>query len=145
MIVNFSFFNIFVLLKKLISILFFFIFLSANTVFGQLLKLPVLIEHYYEHQDDRTDDDHGISFLDFLKKHYTSNNSNTGDTKHSHENLPFKNTNCTSVNSISVLPQHIFFKTITPFICLKKYQPLYNQSSYISTQLGSIWQPPRLS
>jgi hypothetical protein len=55
-------------MKKVIAMFFLFSFLSANTAFGEVLKLPLLIHHYIEH----TQEDNDNSIIDFLAKHYLS-------------------------------------------------------------------------
>jgi len=52
--------------KKGIIIFFLLSFLSANTAFGEVLKLPLLIHHYFEHSQEDNDN----SIIDFLAKHY---------------------------------------------------------------------------
>ena len=59
-------------MKQFYAISFLFIFLSANTAFGELLKLPLLIQHYTEHKQDET----AISFIHFLAEHYTGKVTN---------------------------------------------------------------------
>ena len=55
----------------------------TQTPLGQLLKLPVLMEHFNKHQENE-----GVSFLEFLNEHYSKEHN---DADHSEdEKLPFK-------------------------------------------------------
>jgi hypothetical protein len=131
-------------LKKLIAISFLSIFLCANTEIGQLLKLPTLIHHYLEHRYDKNDDEYGISFIDFLKNHYSENNHHSDNAKHDHQNLPFKTCDCQSFNTMMVLLlQPLFLLHHTAIISTIQIT-FYAEQQYTSKSFGSIWQPPKL-
>lgn len=131
-------------LKKLIAISFLSIFLCAYTEIGQLLKLPTLIHHYLEHHNDKNDDDHDISFIDFLKKHYNENDNHSDNVKHDHQNLPFKNIDCHAVNTVIALVQQTTFNLHTTYSISSKNIASYTEQHYTSKSFGSIWQPPKL-
>ncbi|MFN8333266.1 MAG: hypothetical protein U0T81_18960 [Saprospiraceae bacterium] len=42
------------------------IFLNANTAFGEIMRLPVLIRHYLEHREQEQ-----LSFSQFWASHYS--------------------------------------------------------------------------
>ena len=131
-------------LKQFIAISFLSIFLCANTEIGQLLKLPTLINHYLEHHENKNDDKNGISFLGFLKNHYNENSQHSKTAKHDHQNLPFKTTDCNSINTvIAFVPQMIFTLHTTAVISAKNIA-CYTEQHYISKSFGSIWQPPKI-
>jgi hypothetical protein len=132
-------------LKKITAILFLFIFLLANTAFGELLKLPALIQHYHLHEADTSDKDHDMSFLDFVKKHYSDINTKSDNPKHQHKNLPFKNVDCHATNNGVVLPQYCSCQAPALTFALQVKRVTYTQQNYSSASLGSIWQPPRFS
>ena len=130
-------------MKKIIAISFLFIFLCANTEIGQLLKLPNLIEHFFEHHEHK--DEHSISFFDFVKSHYNDNKKHSDTDKHDeHQNLPFKTIN-TSVNTIIAFENQ-------PIICFRKPINIdvnntvpYHREFYTSDVFACIWLPPKLS
>ena len=134
---------IFTVVKKIIAISFLFIFLCANTEIGQLLKIPNLIEHYFEHHDHK--EEHNMSFLEFVKSHYNANHKHSDTDKHDdHQNLPFKTLNSTVSFAIMfefqkyvspTKPQHIIYKITTPF----------SKEFYTSDVFACIWLPPKLS
>ncbi|MBC7411451.1 MAG: hypothetical protein H7331_03225 [Bacteroidia bacterium] len=86
------------------------LFVFTSTPLAQLSKLPVLIAHYTEHQNENKQ----LSFIDFVKLHY--NNTNCGQEDKHHEQLPFKKitplANCTIVAPHSVAFEQKF--TYTP-------------------------------
>lgn len=116
------------------------IFLCANTEMGQLLKLPVLIHHYLEHQDD----DDGISFAKFLHKHYNEENSHSSPNNE-HEKLPFKSHDLGFSQSVLVLqpPFSFEFRAETPVSAKQKLS--FSEGFYLSSISSRIWQPPKSS
>ena len=107
--------------------------------FDQLVKIPALIQHYTEHLSQ----DESISFVGFLKMHYQSENAGH-DSNDKHNHLPFKSHECQNMNQILVL--EIFqpaLKQITP-VLLNTNNDFY-QNSYVSENVGSIWQPPQIA
>lgn len=129
---------IFALLKKLTAISFLLIFLCTNTELGQLLKLPVLIHHYLEHYDD----DGGISFVDFLHKHYDEKNSHPS-ANNEHQRLPFKShdSGFLQTNLVFHLPVGFELKTEKPVST--KVTIIYSEAFYSSSIRSRIWQPPK--
>jgi hypothetical protein len=127
-------------LKKATSILFLFVFLSANTVFGQLLKLPVLVQHYVLHEEEN--DHHGL--LDFLVEHYAeASQHDAANSSHHHENLPFKNAGCTSLHSVITIDEIPVVNFESPLGFAEIKTGAKSQDFYLSTISGNIWQPPR--
>lgn len=118
--------------------------MCANTEIGQLLKLPTLIHHYLEHHDDKNDDEYGINFTDFLKKHYNENDHQSDNAKHDHQNLPFKTMDCHSLNTVIALVQQNIFALHNNAVISSKNVAGYTEQHYTSGSFGSIWQPPRL-
>ena len=113
-----------------------FFYLVSFTEFSEVLRLPLLVEHYTEHKS-KVDD---LSFWEFLVMHYET------DVAHDDQDmsLPFKACNHSCFAQILVLPvQKIALienseKTIlsyTSFYLLHEPQLL----------AGDIFQPPKLS
>lgn len=128
-------------MKRIIAIFFLFTFISANTPFGEVIKLPALIHHYLEHEQLQGN----ISFLSFLKEHYTNPGSHPDLPHHHHDNLPLKslNVHSTSVVNFCSKPQVVFERHF--FEVDKTNIPSYQKGNYINNYLSQIWQPPRLS
>lgn len=127
-------------MKAFISRLLLIIYLFSATEFNQLLKLPVLIAHFQEHQHKNP----SISFLQFLYHHYAIDHQDDGDTTRDHQ-LPFQShDDCGSFQ----FPLY-FFQTFTPLspnvtILTEETPSLYSDAHILTAHLSSIWQPPRL-
>jgi hypothetical protein len=81
-------------LKKTIAIFFLSLYLFSATEAQQLLKLPIVFMHFYEHQQE----DKNISFLAFLDMHYMHGSPMDDDYDRDMQ-LPFK-TACTCITSV---------------------------------------------
>lgn len=129
------------LMKKISAILLLSVYLFSTTGFSQMLKLPVLIHHYFEHIQE--DDD--ISFIDFFSKHYTGkiNHHHQGSEQQEHKNLPFKSADIHFLQ-IAVIVQPYFSQTDIPLWLPAKKQRHPNQQDYSTNYLNTIWQPPRV-
>jgi hypothetical protein len=128
-------------LRRLVSILFFLIFLSANTEFGQLLKLPVLIHHYLEHVEL----DENESLANFLKVHYEREINHPDDIHGDHENLPFKTSDIHTAHVLVILqPLQIEVLSITEKKVVQDKKIYSIEEHYSFAHLRNIWQPPRL-
>ena len=127
-------------MKKVITILFVSIYLFSSTELNQLLKLPVLHEHFKEHHAE----DNSLSMMDFILMHYSSNDVNKSDQDEDMK-LPFKSPDsCFSASIIAYISQPIGF---TEKLVFFTKEPLnnYTYKEFSSSYLSSIWQPPKLS
>lgn len=125
--------------KKILAISFLFIFPSANTAFGEVLKLPLLIHHYIDHLREGNE----LSVIDFFVNHYSGKiQHHHQGNNHEHENLPFKSANNNFTNIVSTVPCPVFSQFPASPLKLKKAIP--QQQDYSNTYLSNIWQPPRL-
>ncbi len=126
-------------MKRVIAILFLFVFLNANTAFGEILKLPILIHHYIEHEGLEK----SVSFIDFLNEHYTNVAQHRDYAHHHHDNLPFKYFNSHLSQSATYF-QNISFE-IKEFFSDNLILPSRLFEYYSNNYLSKIWQPPRCS
>lgn len=127
-------------MNRLLAIFFLFTFLSANTAFGEVLKLPLLVHHYFEH----TQEDKSETIFDFLVQHYSGNinhHHHNKDTEHDH--LPFKTLNSHATQVISIIPQPILSVSQLIYELDDVKISSHNQQNYSNAYLKSIWQPPR--
>jgi hypothetical protein len=106
----------------------------TQTPLGQLMKLPVLIEHFCKHK--RCD---GVSLLGFLNDHYTSKHNDADQSED--ERLPFKTIIVQHI-SIAVMPS----VSKTDFsLCFDIPAKLMLPDFYTPQQhLCSIFHPPRV-
>ena len=116
----------------------FTIFLLTLLVFiqtpaGQVLKLPVLIEHFINHKKQDN-----VSFIGFLKDHYSSNH-NDADQRED-EQLPFKNIKFFTMG-YAIVPALVNTQVLIHLAADKK---LIFPDSYAPQQhLASIFHPPK--
>jgi len=122
--------------KRLLAILLIVLYVNSNTEFHEVLRLPLLVEHFTEHKKLVGD----ISFWGFLVMHYKTNASHDADDSR----LPFKD------------PAHSFtaptLAVTSPKIILKEAQLITEVShisnyteNFIASHLSDIFQPPRLA
>ncbi|RTY94765.1 hypothetical protein EKL32_09830 [Flavobacterium sp. GSN2] len=129
-------------MKKIVVISFLFAFLCANTEIGQLFKLPNLLQHFSDHQEDNIGQN--ISLLDFIAIHYNDSHQHSSKEKDSHQNLPFKTIN-TNVNTVLAFINQTAFSFRKPNIIYLNRTVAFSQDFYISSVFTSIWLPPKLS
>ena len=127
-------------MKKFIAITFLLLYLISTTELCQLLKLPVLVDHFSEHQSLNSN----LSFLDFISMHYAQENDHDGDSEKDNK-LPFKSHSCCN-ETISfatlVVDENIFFYEFQSFKIRKKITNCY-KFLLSSIHLKAIWQPPQ--
>lgn len=125
-------------MKKLIAILLVSSYFFSTTELVQLLKVPVLISHFVEHNEN---DNMGL--WEYMNHHYSGHEKDADwDTN---MKLPFMKhldllqlAVVTPKNMISLHPKKIFATT-------KKRSSLYKDKFIPIPSLGTIWQPPRTS
>jgi hypothetical protein len=125
--------------KKTTAILFFVIYLFSTTEIYQLLKIPVIFQHFSEHQRENK----SISFLAFLDMHYMHGSPMDDDYARDMQ-LPFK----TSENYFSsVSPAFISDQNqILPVkpVKITDNKKIISQNLFLlSPFLSAIWQPPK--
>lgn len=111
--------------------------LMVQTPMQQVLRVTVLVEHYFEHKQSNTH----IGVLDFLAMHYFSDKKQVDYSRDTQ--LPFKQCSpsflffalymqpATTLHSAQVFPP-------VPMQCLP-----YRSSFYRAEAIATIWQPPR--
>ena len=127
-------------MKKLFAISFLFIYLFSTTELSQLLKVPLLIEHYIEHRETNNQ----FTLIEFLFFHYAVDHGQDDD----HENdleLPFKSHhNCVnSFLNVYLPPEKISIENPIRFVEKEIY--IKKSRVLITSFIANIWQPPRLA
>ena len=126
------------MLTRTISILVLLMMLWVQTPVNQLMKLSILVEHYFEHKDKNNE----ISVIDFLKMHYAK--GDVKDADHDRDmQLPFKHFSPTSL--IFIFFQSPVFSITEKIFSTSamKQTRLYQSPHHSSESLSNIWQPPR--
>ncbi len=126
-------------MKRFIAIFFLLVYVISLTEFNQLVKLPLLVEHFKEHKSKNKE----LTLLKFLDMHYAA--EETQDADHDTDmKLPFKShETCLNAMVEVYVPSnsiHTFAKPLPTQI--KTYFP-YNETYLSSSFLSSIWQPPK--
>lgn len=112
----------------------------TSTSLQQVFKLPLLVNHYYEHKQA----DNRITVLAFLKLHYFEEEEGEDADDTTDQQLPFKSVN-------HYIPPTVINATpeVTPIAEIKIEQsgtsnPRPVQKTLISSPiLPRIWQPPK--
>jgi hypothetical protein len=122
-------------MMRLTSIGLLFFYLVSFTEFREVLRLPLLVEHYTEHKSKVND----LSVWEFLVMHYET------DVAHDDQdmNLPFKDCNHSCFAQILVLPvqkivlaEHSTTTTLTYTSFYLLHEP--------QLRAGDIFQPPKI-
>lgn len=127
-------------MRKYVAIFFLGIYLVTTPQLLELLKIPVMAEHYMTHRAEEPD----MNLLNFLCIHYIHDTIQDADYDEDMK-LPFKTMCTASISFIAIVyPLNIIEINIQKE-CLEYIQPksFYHYSDYSSSYLSSIWQPPR--
>ena len=130
----------FVLMKKYSAILFLILYLTTTTELCQLLKIPLLTQHFTEHHFYNNN----LTFLEFLSNHYSQEDDNDGD-KEKDSKLPFKSHSfCNDTVNIVLLNnvENLFLFTLQKIKIPKSISSFYNLC-FSSSFSNAIWQPPQ--
>jgi hypothetical protein len=128
-------------LKKLAAIFFLAVYLFATTDAYQLLKLPVVFQHFAEHRIENKN----ISFLEFLDMHYMHGSPKDADYDRDMQ-LPFKKA---CPDCVSCIAAAVFVPLTTSLSIEKPLVQILTQNYFpqdqllLSAYLASIWQPPK--
>lgn len=108
----------------------------STTELYQLLKLPVLIEHYHEHKAQNEE----MSFIDFLSLHYNQ----AFDHDNQDHKLPFKSHDSNICASLVAFVPSPFVIILTKPINFEERKISVFKPSYFSFSIvNPIWQPPK--
>jgi hypothetical protein len=127
-------------LKKVVSIFIAVMLFVFSTGLQELAKLPVLFQHYFEHQSLNQD----ITFASYVWDHYNSVPHTDADEDRDSQ-LPFKSSDKsgTGLVTLDIMPGNAY-----PINLLA--QAIFNTPSIYAGQHipdaagGKIWQPPKL-
>jgi len=113
-------------------------YLLSNTELHEIVRLPLLFEHFAEHKQKNKD----VSFFVFIVLYYFGNDSRGSDYQ-LHQQLPFKESHCEEIFDSIVIPIESFDRSLPgiPYSLVKMetYASVFNTSSLQFV----IWQPPR--
>jgi hypothetical protein len=125
------------LLRKIFVISLLSIYLISITELSQLMKLPVLVEHFIEHKEENN----SLSFINFLAMHYSQDGSHDGDQD---KKLPFKSHDgCINTIVVAFVSSHFEYPSSKPVFTESKSYSTYTEQFLQSAYLSTIWQPPK--
>ncbi|MNN61431.1 hypothetical protein D3C81_1766640 [compost metagenome] len=129
-------------MKRLLAICFLTIYIASATEISQLLRFPLLIEHYFEHKEKNPT----MSVLDFLKVHYKGDhlqNHPNDDDYDKDQRLPFM-MHTAWYSAVFVCPQIVNIEIDNRSLPENNDNtPVRNDQFVDDTFLNSIWQPPK--
>jgi hypothetical protein len=125
-------------MQKSIIVLFALFYLFTVTEFKQFLKIPVLIDHYFEHVEEN---EH-LSLVDFVSIHYMEGLVYDDDVARDMQ-LPFRNPD--QQVSISIVSTEIEFSfNYEHFLDFSSITiHVFNDSRPALSFSSSIWHPPQ--
>lgn len=128
-------------MTKLISILFLSIYLFSVVQVNELFKIPIVFEHYEEHQQVEPK----ISVWKFICIHYMYGDVYDNDYRMDMK-LPFKSDSANSLYSFVFCFLNQNYTLSSKFILIEyKKQNFKYAFSFISSYLSFIWQPPQIN
>ena len=125
-------------MKKFLAISFIAIFLISTTEVKQLLKLPILVHHFFEHKHLNND----LTLSAFLYMHYVVNHDNDADYDKD-KRLPFKTHDSNNNFSAGIFHVHEHTIGVSYILSSSKKHSVVADGLYSSAHLAAIWQPPK--
>lgn len=128
-------------MKKAASIFLITLFLFGSTEAYQLLKLPMLVNHYIKHKKGNT----SLSFIGFLKMHYKKTIVVDDDFQQD-QKLPFKTNDADGLLTASIsFPSPRIIIEILPTPTVKQKFSIHNEHLHPLVSDQDIFQPPRVA
>lgn len=113
----------------------------SNHELCQFLKLPFLVQHYYQHREENKE----LGFIEFIENHYSEDVATHQDNQ-KHQHLPFKcHDDCIGISAPAIIGSSFCVFITAPLNEYQTYFPVQGQIIITSSYLSSIWQPPRIS
>lgn len=124
-------------MKKRAAYIFLAIYLLGATELSQLLKMPVLLQHYMEHKMGNGN----LSLAHFIYMHYVTDDGDATDEKRD-QKLPFKSAHYQLQNSVVfAVSKYELPKLIAPIV--PSVWPVFSSSFVPHAPIGSLFRPPR--
>ena len=125
-------------MKKRAAYIFLGIYLLGATQLQQLLKMPLLLEHYKEHKLDNGN----LSLISFMYQHYVGDDGNANDDQKD-QNLPFKSAHFQLQNTVVFA---VFKYEVPKIIAPQNHSgwPVMQSYSLSTITLDSLFRPPKV-
>jgi hypothetical protein len=116
------------------------LYLVSATEARELLKMPLLLEHYKEHKAGRSE----ISFTEFILVHYINLEEHGAEDAHDH-GLPFKaHDNCHTFSSLLGGCPAFSGYALKPAVQELEEKVFIERNTCCVSFSAPIWQPPKL-
>lgn len=129
-------------MRKTLVIFFCLQILSGNAFGMELMKLPFLFQHYFEHEKHDHPD---LSFSEYLQEHYLNESHEDEEKGHCDEDLPFNHCHdcCSHITTVIsfLIPETIF---PIAFPVKNNEDGISAIPQFLSNYHCPIWQPPQL-
>ncbi len=123
-------------MRHFITISLLAVHLLGNTELGQIVRLPKLIMHYYQHKNANPD----LSFSSFVTMHYGGDDGNYDDNADD-DQLPFHQTQNANFHFTATLHPQVSFKSkIIPTSKDRHFR--YNEGNAKEAFLDGLFRPP---
>ncbi|KQC01797.1 hypothetical protein AQF98_05370 [Pedobacter sp. Hv1] len=128
-------------LKKLFILFILSFHLVSATALHELVKLPVLFQHYFEHKALNNQ----LTFATYLVDHYNDVPHTDNDEERDNQ-LPFKSSNQQAPNGLGSLaiPQYHQVNLKFPIPTAVKLAVGYEEEHIPNSYQSKIWQPPKV-
>lgn len=127
------------ILKKIAAFLLLVIYMLSATATKELMKFPLLAQHFYDHVEENRN----TGLVSFLLMHYYVEDGTDKDAAEDNQ-LPFKSAEYAAVASFtSLAPPAGAEISVNPFITDSHSFATYTDLFLPSQYLAAIWQPPR--
>jgi hypothetical protein len=125
-------------MKKVLLYLLLFVVIAEVSELDQLAKLPVLFQHFAEHQER----DKSVSLMQFISMHYWGDDMNDNDDDRDMQ-LPFKklddhHSQIYFLPAIRIAVVNVLVQPLHPVTCF------YNPGHIPDPALSSLFRPPRV-
>jgi hypothetical protein len=116
-----------------------FIYIQPAGAVRELFKLPLLVEHYFDHQEENKE----VNLVSFLISHYYTEDGTDYDANEDSK-LPFKSSDQISSGiTIAMSPPASSEMLSHPDLSPLRNYVIMDDENIPSNHLDAIWQPPR--
>lgn len=128
-------------MKKWVALFLLCLYLLGTTEAHQLLKIPLLVQHYFEHKSENKN----ITLISFLNMHYADTVVYDDDYAQDMQ-LPFKtHAENFCVIAVPLLPVPKFEVQVVLHGEVEQTLPIVNDPNYSFLSTQDIFQPPKLA
>jgi hypothetical protein len=128
----------FCVVKRAFAYFLLVVVLFQQTEFHQILNVPALIIHYFDHSEKEGQ----LSFVRFIHDHYCEEHHKCDHKDERNHEFPYQSCDASHFNTICVVSQPQEFALLTFDQHIKHAES--HSEYFFSESLIDIWQPPKL-